>query len=50
MVDMHHPDDGDRSFLGIPLRHNGALMGVGVLAGLAMAAVAILCAYGALAG
>ena len=50
MVEFPHTEDGARPFLSIPWRHNGALIWVGVLVGLAMAALAILCAYGAMAG
>ena len=49
MVEFHLPERVGRAFLSIPWRHNSALIWVGVLAGLAMAALTILYAWGALA-
>jgi hypothetical protein len=49
MVEFHHAEGGARRFLGVPWRNNGALIWVGVLVSLAMAALTILYAYGALA-
>jgi hypothetical protein len=46
MVEFHQTEDGGAPFRTVPWRN---LLWVGVLAGLAMAALTILYAYGALA-
>jgi len=50
MVEILPVEHRARRFLSIPWRNNSALIWVGVLAGLAMAALTILYAYGAIAG
>jgi hypothetical protein len=49
MVEFHLPERLARPFLSIRWRHSSALIWVGVLAGLAMAALTVLYAYGAIA-
>lgn len=49
MVEIHRNEHVARPFLSIPWRNNGVLIWVGVLVSLAMAALTILYAYGALA-